>query len=523
MVEEAAALAVAAPAPEHGLGVWFKPIVAQRLKDAGITTLGELVAFCNRRGGSWWRGVPRIGAGRARHIVAWLRQHEPVLGLRVDVDVDETDPLRADDAQIVEIGGRYAGVIPLERMAVAHPLSGAEGANRAPTFPYIAAHNDLDAIRAYLHHYRDRPKTLRAYTKELERFLLWCVCERRKALSDLLVDDCEAYKDFLKAPSPAFVGPRFARTSPRWRPFADGTLLPESQRYAVRALRAAFAWLVDVRYLAGNPWKAVGDPPVVRRQGPMQIERALPASLGERVRAFVDQQCADTTARRWRAARAALLLMNDSGLRREEAAGARREKLHETTIRSADGEPLPIWELTVIGKRNAERTVPVSPETIEALRAHWADRKEPFDAANAIGPLLSPIFIPRTSRALAKHAADDAQPYSVKAINELVRWSMRKAIAGMDGLSPAEIARLQDTSPHAFRHAFGTQAADANVPLHVIQRILGHRSLQTTTIYVQTEKQRMMREAAGFYAARRQAGGDDDADIGQSEAGSQAS
>lgn len=243
---------------------------------------------------------------------------------------------------IVEIGGRYTGVVPLERTAVAHPLSGAQGTNRAPAFPYIAAHNDLEAIRAYLH----QPKTLRAYTKELERFLLRCVCERRKALSDLLVDDCEAYKDFIKAPSPAFVGPRFARTSPRWRPFADGTLLPESPRYAVRALRAAFTW---------------------------------------------------------------------------EAAGARREKLSEMAIRSANGESLPVWELPLSGKRNAERTVPVSPETIKALRAHWADRKDGLGTANASGPLLSPVIIPKTSRALAKHTSNETQPYSVKAINELVR------------------------------------------------------------------------------------------------------
>ena len=81
---------------------------------------------------------------------------------------------------------------------------------------------------------------------------------------------------------------------------------------------------------------------------------------------------------------------------------------------------------------------------------------------------------------------------------------MRKAITGMDSLSPTDIARLQATSPHAFRHTFGTRAADANMPLHVIRNMLGHFSLQTTTIYVQAEKQRMMREATEFYATRHQ-------------------
>jgi len=66
MVEQAALLVVAKPEPTHGVGMWFRPLVARRLKDAGIGTLAELVDFCNHRGGSWWRAVPRIGPGCMR-------------------------------------------------------------------------------------------------------------------------------------------------------------------------------------------------------------------------------------------------------------------------------------------------------------------------------------------------------------------------------------------------------------------------------------------------------------------------
>ncbi|PCE30228.1 phage integrase family protein [Burkholderia ubonensis] len=131
MVEQAAQLAV-----------WFRPLVAVRLKSQHIATLAELVAFCNARGGTWWRAVPRIGAGRARHIVAWLRQHEATIGLRVDADVDICDPLTAPDNQIIEVGGRANVLAPLERMAVAHPLSGSTGENRATLFPYVQAPNE---------------------------------------------------------------------------------------------------------------------------------------------------------------------------------------------------------------------------------------------------------------------------------------------------------------------------------------------------------------------------------------------
>jgi len=56
-----------------------------------------LVAFCNRRGGSWWRSIPRIGAERAAVVVARLRRHETHIQMRVDADVDMRDPLVADE------------------------------------------------------------------------------------------------------------------------------------------------------------------------------------------------------------------------------------------------------------------------------------------------------------------------------------------------------------------------------------------------------------------------------------------
>jgi hypothetical protein len=60
--------------------MWFLPLVAQLVKAEAVASLGELVDFCNARGGSWWRAVPRIGAGRARHVVSWLRRHADTIG-----------------------------------------------------------------------------------------------------------------------------------------------------------------------------------------------------------------------------------------------------------------------------------------------------------------------------------------------------------------------------------------------------------------------------------------------------------
>jgi integrase len=73
-----------------------------------------------------------------------------------------------------------------------------------------------------------------------------------------------------------------------------------------------------------------------------------------------------------------------------------------------------VWELTLVGKGQRERTVPVSAPTLVALRAHWADRSkddraQDFDSAaeegTQSGPLLAPIIIPWTDASRRRHRA----------------------------------------------------------------------------------------------------------------------
>ncbi|SAK75092.1 integrase [Caballeronia temeraria] len=564
MVEQASTLAAAVPHLTHPVHLWFRPLIAQRLNGEGIGTLGALVDYCNARGGSWWRSVPRIGALRARTLVAWLRRHETTLGVKVAADVDTMSLVPADSSRpksgdaVVMIGGHPGEpqLAPFEYLAVPAELSGGDGIhrgpNRASSFAFIRADHDLAAVHAYLHRYRDRPTTLRAYTREVERLILWSVVVRQKALSSLTVEDCEAYKDFLKAPLPSFMGPKRPRTSGRWRPFTQEGLSGDSQACAVRVLRAAFAWLVEVRYLAGNPWSAVREPATVTREMSVQVHRALPAKLWAQVRKALDAVCEafggtgpqdDDELRQWRAARAAVLLMGDSGLRRAEVALARREDLRiaevpeegrasrspssgsppeapppittqtpsrtmprSTPMSSIDpgrGHPA-VWTLTIIGKRRKQRTVPVSGATIGALRAHWDDRGRDFDAPRAHGSLIAPQWIPGTRAALDRHDVNAEEvPYTVDALGRLVRTAVQRLsaqTAALADFSADDLVQLANTSAHAFRHTFGTRAVAREMPTDVVQAILGHASLQTTSIYVRAERRRMLEAAARYYA-----------------------
>ncbi|MGN4068042.1 tyrosine-type recombinase/integrase [Burkholderia gladioli] len=297
-----------------------------------------------------------------------------------------------------------------------HPLPGAAGTpaatSRAALFPYIAAPHDLVAVRAYLYQYRYQPKTLRAYTKELERFLPSAGTVRRVPLSGVLVDDCEAYKDFLQTPAADFVGARAPRHSPRWRPFANGQLSGATP--CARCAPRSPGWC----RCAISP--ATRGRPSRIRSWTRGSAACRSNALWRRIRGHATRQAhqmhdgaTGLAAAQWRVALAAMLLMAESGLRREELAGAERAALR-ISPHALPGQP--VWQMTIVGKRREERTVPA-----------------------------------------------------------------RMALA--------------ELSPHTFRHTFGMQAVASEVPLDVVQKVLGHASLQTTSIYVQAEQQPIMQEA----------------------------
>ena len=508
--------------PRHAdpLSMWFQSRIAGRLKAEGAETIEGLIALINGRGPGWWKPIARIGEGKATAILAWIQKHPSLADLLKPQGLQSANLSARTDVLVLDPDAPV--LLPFERIALPERLSGAYGSNRNTHCCLISARNDLQAIEAYLYKFRAQPKTFRAYQKELERFLLWCVLKRRIALSDVLFDDCEAYKDFLGGPDTHWIGPRAPRLSECWRPFA-GAPSPASQRYAVQAIRSFFGWLVDVRYLSGNPWVTVADPRVEQPIHVMQIDKALPEALWRtltRPDGILDQLCstADDLLReryrmrgwtakismsaQFRLLRAVLLLLGDSGIRREEAATALRSKLKP--LLTAPG----LWEMDILGKRNKRRTVFLPERAIEALRSHWQDRGLDFDYGMAAIPLLSPIAIPPTASSRKKHTQLDGQRaeagFTPDGLGQLISASLlRIADDETVDLSLDDRDILRRSGAHAFRHTFGTLAAANEVPLDVLQRALGHASLNTTTIYVQAEKQRSIVELAKWHGLNK--------------------
>lgn len=191
--------------------------------------------------------------------------------------------------------------------------------------------------------------------------------------------------------------------------------------------------------------------------------------------------------------------MGDSGLRREEAANARREHLRPSSYGTLER---PVWELTIVGKGQRERTVPLSAATLAAMRAHWHDRAQDFEGATEgdpqSGPLLSPVVIPWTDASRRRHrAAQGAEAgkgrpaneagYTADGLKRVISRMVTELVETMDDLSLDERRQLGQANAHALRHTVGTQSVADEVPTDVVQKVLGHALLQTTSIHVQAE------------------------------------
>lgn len=485
---EAADAKPAPPYPHQRIAQWFRARVAHCLIQEGLQTIADLQGWITARGHRWWAGIPRIGQSRAQAIVRWLKNHATTLG-EIDPKYLQAPSPTATLPSLVLDPNRPDQLAPLSQMVIPHALSGHEGINRCQQFAWIQANNDHEAIQAYLARFQGH--TERVYRKELERLLLWSVMVAQKPISSLLVSDAEAYKLFIAKPDAHFVGRNGTkRFTPTWKPFS-GPLSSASQRHAVQIIRTAFDWLVKVRYLAGNPWVAVRDPEVAQAITPIQIERALPATLWDKLVAVLTELAHSTENAQIRIALAAMLLMGDSGLRRTEVAQACRAQLCQSAFSTN------AWELRVLGKRNKWREVPISQRTIDALKAHWQDRQVNFELAIP-SPLLSPLVIPETKAARQMHSASHEAPYASHSLYRLVIKTLRK-VCDTGAFDLEETSRLLDVSAHAFRHTFGTQAVAKDVPIDVVQKVLGHASVATTSLYVKAEKQRMMEEVGKYF------------------------
>ena len=199
-------------------------------------------------------------------------------------------------------------------------------------------------------------------------------------------------------------------------------------------------FLVEERICARNPLR-----PAVAGRSFIQRQHRLPWIPNEEDWQTILEVCKQERLRN----RVMLAMSYDAALRREEICS-----LETTDIDPAHRMLRIRAEKT---KNRTERIVPYSPATSELFSRYLVIRRE---LSRERGPLF-----------LSESCRNHGQPISI--------WTWSKAIARV-----SERCNLPRFTPHSLRHLCLTDLARANWDIHEIATFAGHRSIQTTVLYV---------------------------------------
>jgi len=521
------------PRAGDSVAAWLEPGLASHLERADIFTLAQLIERINGIGQRWHSGIRAMGSAKAARIVAWCKEHEASIGFTLGRHTAQPR-LKLFSHELAAVVAPSSDIRPLEKFIVPIELDGSRGAYRRPQAQcLLQASNDYQAILAWLrskHGLAPEQKaqlkarrrhrvlgveegldwlqslshTQRAYRKEAERFLLWAIVQRGRALSSMTNEDCIAYRDFLADPQPRsrWCGARCReRWSPLWRPF-EAELSASAQRQAVTILKNLYGFLVDQNYLMGNPWSAVGVP---RSAGPkVNAGRSLTVAQW----GFAKQQLAmlpNTSAHA--RLRFGLPLLYATGLRLSEVVAATLDDLEwvEYPADAHDDRPVEGWLLRVIGKGHKERQVPVPTEVLGALAKYLVHRglgPDPEDFGNRGAHLLGLASdLAERAPGLAKEAVFDPKAgISGRTFHDQVKAFFAACGEVLRGQGdPKGAERFARASTHWMRHSHASHAIAAGMPIEIAQQNLGHASLATTTVYVTTESKRRLLAVKGFW------------------------
>ena len=499
------------PTATDRLESWFARPVVKCLRNMGIITLGDLVRFINAYGHRWYSTIKGFGAQRAKQVLHWLTLEQDHLNLLVSASVHEPKSKRElrvasllpsvgqDSMAVKQFGAGTLVASAIQRMQATPALAGGQGDFRSHMANTLGAKNDLEAVSAWLARYNEKPSTQRSYRKETERFLLWCAQELKKPLSSVNSPDCQKYREFLQAVPATWIQHRpLKRTDPGWRAFRSQPSAA-SQKQALVILQTLFGGLVDAGYLVANPMRSLMkgfDLPASK----MDIRRSFTEAEWAHVLTCVDAQPVGPERLRLKCI---LELLVTSGIRLDELAKARHKDLRIEVL-----PDLPeTWILTVTGKRNKTREVPLNPDVVKLLGLHGGEfREEDKDAVDKDNlPLIRTLgaSVPQWKKGQGGELVTTARTeqagsaLSASGIYAVLKRFFRQvaksaAAAGLDA------QRFEKASTHWMRHTFVRQALVDGVPIEVASELAGHASIDTTSIYSTQELARKIKAVQGM-------------------------
>ena len=204
----------------------------------------------------------------------------------------------------------------------------------------------------------------------------------------------------------------------------------------------------------------IGEDPTLRVRAPKKPRR-LPKQLSEvQVEALLAAPDVETPL--GLRDRAMLETLYATGLRVSELVGL---KLPQVSVAAG--------VVRIVGKGSKERLVPVGDEALAWMARYLADVR----SALAAGAKRDEVFLTERRAPMTRQAF----------------WALIKRYAVRAGIAKTAL------SPHVLRHAFATHLLNHGADLRVVQLLLGHADITTTTIYTHVARERLKRLHAAHH------------------------
>ena len=287
-----------------------------------------------------------------------------------------------------------------------------------------------------------------SYNNSTESFLNYCRDERRMSTHTVRAYrmDLSRFGEFLSAYHRPIALAALSKEHLRAYQQSLGHLRPRTVCRRMAALRSFLFYAENEKLIAANPFEGF--------RLRLRIGRTLPRTLGhktvERIFRTLYNQPTSTPAARLRKLRAIAVveLLFGAGLR-----------VGEVSHLSAERIDLDSESIRVNGKGSRERLVPIVSGELKSALSDYAQSR------SLTKPDAPDFFVNQSGQ---RRLSEDA-----------IRRTLHRL---------ANAAGVGRVTPHMFRHTFATLLLDRGVDLRVIQRLLGHSSIVTTTIYAQVSE-----------------------------------
>ena len=237
-------------------------------------------------------------------------------------------------------------------------------------------------------------------------------------------------------------------------------LNPSSIARKLSAWRGFFEWLAEQTTLASNPVDGVKAP---KRAKP--LPKALAADDAIHLVAS-GNPLAEAGSSMALCNQAMFELLYSSGLRVSELAGLDLRYTRQDGHESAGWIDFDAAEVTVTGKGNKMRNVPVGKPALQAIAA-WLPQRETLLKGDQVND-ISALFLtergtrmsPRVIQLRLKHHAQS-------------------------------LGIASNVHPHVLRHSFASHMLQGSGDLRAVQELLGHASIAATQVYTALDFQRL--------------------------------